>query len=157
MWRDDPVGLAIGVVAMARPCVVTGVLAEPGTHRVELDVLIADAQVTLGGDVLGDVAPLPQAAGALVQLVEISDIADVEQVHRLRQRRFVGRRHEQVDVVAHQDVAVHRASVLVGRIDQKFEVMVAIVVTKEDRAAVITALYHVHGHAWDERSMLAGH
>ncbi len=90
-------------------------------------------------------ALLPDRAVAAVRFGEVAGVAFGGRAHEARRAAFARRRDEQVHVVPHQRVGVHRAGAACGTLAQPFEVGEA--VARAGKAGRERALHDVQGDA----------
>jgi hypothetical protein len=67
------------------------------------------------------------------------------------------RRYQQVNVVCHQTVRVHRALLLGGEFPQVSQVQQVVAVASEAGRPIVAALDDVRGNAWNDEPGLPGH
>ena len=111
MICDDGVGLATRMPPIAGPGIVPWVLHHARPYGVDLDIPCARHEVRLGLHQARPVAPFPQGPSALVRSVDMVDIPTPKGLHDLGNAVRVLWRHEQVDVIGHQHVRMHRRRV----------------------------------------------
>ena len=157
MGRDDRVGLAEGVAAVAGPAELARVGDHVGAHGVEFDVALAGEKIVLGLDGAGLVTAFPEGAAALVVAVDVLDVASAERLHELG-GAFGGLRcDEQMDMVGHEGVGVDGAAPVGSRFLQPAEVAVAVLLGKEAGLAIDASLHEVLRNIGKLDARAAGH
>ena len=71
------------------------------------------------------------------------DVMPADVLHQLPEVAGIGRRHQKMDVVVHQDVRMQLARGLVQRLSQLMQIEQPVVVIEEAREAVVAALDHM--------------
>ena len=107
---DQRIGLAESERTVAGPAVVARIGHHRGAQGVQFDIAVAVHEVVAIVHHAGLVATLPQRAAAVVGVVDVADVAAAQRLQRARQRVWSFRGQQQVDVVRHQHVGVHRAA-----------------------------------------------
>src|SRR4030067_279265 len=108
-------------------------------------------------DEAGFVAPLPEGTGAPVEMIDVTNILAPDILHEVRHPMFLHRRHQQVDMVGHQDIGVQPAVVALGCLGKITEITLTVPPTMKARFAVIAALHDMLGNADQVKTGLAGH
>ena len=145
------------VACKARPPVVAGVRHHPRAHRIEFDIAVAAQQVGLVIDQAGFVTAFPKGAGAAIAVVDVAHVAPAQRLHHARHQSAGDRRHQQMDVVGHQHIRVHRTAFAQGDLAQLAEVTVMIGVGEEARLPIVSALDDVLRNTGKVESGLAWH
>jgi hypothetical protein len=70
----------------------------------------------------------------------MAHIASAERLHGARQAVGIARRHQQVDMVGHQDIGVHRAATFGGGRREPVAIAGVVVIGEENRGAIVAAL-----------------
>ena len=91
-------------------------------------------------DQAGFVAAFPKGAGAAVAVVDVAHVAPAQRLHHARRLSAGGRRHQQVDVVGHHHIGVHRTAFAQSDLVQLAEVTVMVVVGEEARLPIASTL-----------------
>ena len=103
------------------PCLPTLLAASPrntaghhhaGTHRIKLNIAVARQQVGFGLGQAGTEPAFPQRPGALIAAVEILHITLPQLPHHLPRTLARLRRQQQMNVIGHQHISMHRAAAL---------------------------------------------
>lgn len=115
------------------------VLYHARPHRVEFDIPRARHEVRLGLHRARPVASFPQGPGAAVCRVDIVDVPTTNRLHDLGNAVRVLWRHEQVNVIGHQDIRMYRRRVPRGGVEA-CQVETIIVLMEEDRLPIMPAL-----------------
>ncbi len=157
MHGQQRVRHSLRVEAVARPRIVTRVPDHARAYRVGLDVLMAPEQIALAVDQAGAKASLPERPGAMVLAVEVLDITLSQELHRQPDAVVLVRRHQQVRVVGHQHIGVHRHAVGAGLHEQVAQVPPVIGLRQEARGPVVAALNHVKRDACKAQARSTGH
>ena len=100
--------------AVAGPAVVARIGDHRGAQRIEFDVAMAMHEVVTFADQACLVAAFPQRAAAVVRVVDVANIPPSKRLECAGQGIRLPRRQQQVYVVSHQDVGVHRAALAQG-------------------------------------------
>lgn len=157
MFADEFVAVAEGIVRVAGPAVGPGVADDPGPYRVGFDVAHAGDQVAFRIHQTSPEAAFPQGTAAPVPSIEIADIALPHALHQSRYAIVISWRHQQVNVVAHENVCMNRTRISLNRGGQVVEIPGAIGVAGENPLTIITALHHVLRQATDKVARLSCH
>src|SRR5690606_31279144 len=118
---------------------------------------MAAQHVVLAVDKASLVSALPQAPGAAMPRIEQADIVRAEPLHQTANGASVGRCHEEVDMVVHQDVGVQAAKRRGQRLPQKLQVAQSIAIVEEAGEAVVAPLHDVLRDAGKVDTGEAGH
>jgi hypothetical protein len=89
--------------------------------------------------------------------IEVLHITLAEVAHQTGARIGRGRSHEEMDMVCHQAVRVHRAVVSFRQLAQVREVDEIVVVTAEASSSVVAALDDMDGYAGQDQSQGSRH
>ena len=123
---------------VARPPVIGRRCHHSCAYGVQFDVSVAPQQVRFAVHEAGFVAPLPKYAGPAVAIIDEADIAPAKSLHDSSDMSAAGWCREQVDVIGHQHVGVHRAFFLGADLPQVVEVAQPVDVGKEARLPIIS-------------------
>src|SRR5262249_54506472 len=121
----------------------------PSPYRIQLDVSVAAEDVKCGLYDARAKPALPQGSGSLVSAIEILNVTLPKIAHQGRAGICSLRGEEQVHVVRHQTVRMHRTFMLFGQLAQMRQVHEVIVVLLEASDAVIATLNHVDCNTWN--------
>src|SRR5262249_3131799 len=157
MVRDDGIGLATRMPHITGPGIVPWVLHHVRPYRVELDIPHACQEVRLGLHQARPVAPFPQRPSALVCRINVVDIPTPNGLHDLGNTVRALWRHEQVDVIGHQDIRLHRSSVPRCGLMETRQIEAIIVLMKEDGLPIMPALDDVLRDPWQGIAGQSGH
>jgi hypothetical protein len=116
-----------------------------GPHGVEFDIAQTQQEIGLGFDYTGSVAALPQGAGALIRGVDIGHIAPPNGLHPFGNAIGPRGRYEQMDMIGHQDIGMDGAAITFGSVVNGGEVQAIVLVSEENRLAIIAPLDDVVG------------
>src|SRR5688500_8854859 len=157
MRRDEVILLAKRIAAITGPLMKPRVADHLGTDRVQLHVPMADEKIPLGLDRARAESPLPERAGAFVQVVEVRDVTPPHALHRLGERvRGVPRRQE-MDVVGHEHVGVNGHPGSTRHIDKAAMEVHAVALGAEYRLAVVPPYPDVGGNTRNVKAAKSGH
>ena len=144
----ERIEVPFGVMAVTRPPVVDRIARQPRPDRIELDVSLADEEVSLAIDGRRPEATFPESAAALAAVIDCAHVSAADPLHHARHGVCLVRGHQQMNVIGHQYVRVHRAAVLGGCSAQAIEVEPMVVVREEARCTVVPALDDMQRNAW---------
>jgi len=128
---------------IAGPAIVGGITNDTGSNRIEFDVSAAGQQVPVGIDDARSKSPFPKRSGALMPVVEPSNKASSERLHRAAKGLVCRRRDQQMDVIRHQHIGMHRKLVLARDFRKPVQIATMISIVDEDRLPVVSSLYDV--------------
>ncbi len=87
----------------------------------------------------------------------MAHVAPAERLQRARQAVLVLRRHQQVDVIGHQDIGMDAADIASGRLGQPVVVSGIVLDGEEDGASIVAALDDVQRLVGAEIAAEPGH
>lgn len=138
-----------------------GVVARVGDHacaqRVQVNVAMTLQHVTVIADETGLVATLPKGAGSAVPVVDVAHVAPTERLHGAGDASWCGGGHQQVDVVGHQNVGVHRARFTAGDLAQILQVPHIVDLREKAGTTVVAALDDVLGDVRQIEAWMSWH
>jgi hypothetical protein len=142
-----------GHAAMARPPIAGRVLDQARPHRIRLDVALRVDEVALALHQRSAVSPLPQRAGAAIHAIDVRHEVPPDGLDGAGDalRRPAG--GQDVHVVGHQDVGVHRNIVLARGFAEAAQEVATVRVREEDVLAVVAAHDDVLRDAGDEEPL----
>jgi len=155
--RDDGVGAAQGVAAVARPRVVSRRVHHMRPHRIELDVALAGEEVAVGLDDRRAEAALEECPAASVGAVDVLYVALAETLHEQRRSALALGRHQKMHMVGHEHVRVDPHRLARGKSGQGIEKCQAVGIGEEDRRPVATAQDRVHRKAGGDDARVSWH
>lgn len=142
---------------MAGPCVVRRIRDHFRAQRVQFDVAVALQQVAVVADGTRLVASFPQCPGSAMPIIHVADVAPSQGLHGARDATRGAGRHQQVNVIRHQDVCVHGAAFAPSDFAQILQVTDVVDLDEEARAAIVAALDHVLCNAGKVDAGRTGH
>jgi hypothetical protein len=155
--RDHGIGNAERVAAVTRPEVLLRRANQACAHRIELDVALAGEEVAVGLDERRAEAPFEERPGAMVGAVDGLHVALAEPLHQ-PSGSAVGRgRHQQMQMVGHQDVGVDAHRLAFRERGQGRRKHAIIVLADEDRGPIDTPQNDVHGEAGGDDADVPAH
>ena len=139
-WHASHSLKAEGQCVVAGPAVVARMGDHCGAQWIEFDVAVAVHEVVAIADQARLVAAFPQRAAAVVRVVDVADIPPSERLQGARHGIGLLRREQQVDMVGHQYVGVHRAALAQCDLAQGRAIAEVVRLREEAGLAVIAAL-----------------
>ena len=128
-----------------------------GANRISLDVSVTGKDVRLAVRETRTIATFPQCTASLVAPIDILHIPLPEMLHEQTGTLAPLRSEQQMDVVGHEHVGVHRARELRREFAEHSEVTPVVFLGVKTRNTVVAALNDVPGNARDTQSRSAGH
>jgi hypothetical protein len=113
-------------------------------HRIQLDVSIAGEQIAVRLDQRRPESTLEQTAGARVASIHVLHVPLPDLLHNPRHAIVFRRRHQQVDVVGHQHIGMHRHPRLLRRLCQVRQEETPIRVLEEHRSSIGSSKEDMH-------------
>jgi hypothetical protein len=92
-------------------------------------------------------SPFPQGAGAPMHGIDDANVLSTDMLHGRGYGAGLERRNEQVNVVGHQDISVHAATVARCTFGQALQIKATVDVAEEASRAVIASLQNVQRNA----------
>lgn len=157
MWAEQRVRLSERQGTVARPTVVARVGDHGRAQGIEFDVAVAVHQVVAAVHDAGFVAPFPECAGTVVGLIDVADVPSPERLQGPRDGACALRGEEQVHVVRHQHVGVHRTAFALGDLLQFPPVAEVVGFGEEAGLAIVATLHDMLGKAGEIDAKRAGH
>lgn len=157
MRRDDGIGAAEGVAAVARPRVVARGERHIRSHRIKLDVALACEEVTVGLDDGRAEAPFEERPAASVRAIDVLNVALAEPLHEQRRSAVALGRHQKVNRVSHQHIGTDAHRLACGKSCQGIEKRPVIGHGEEDRRPVDAAQDCVHRKAGGDDARVSWH
>ena len=152
MTAHELIELALRVASEARPPIGARIIHDPGPDGVHLDVSTALQEVALRVDDPRAIAAFPQRARAPVPPVEMADVRSPQRLHHACRRGRVRGGDEQMRVIRHEHIRVDRAARAIAGMEQRRQIVLAILVVDETGGAVVPALYDVERMAGQDES-----
>jgi len=146
MVREERVGCATGMPVVTRPGIRGGMGHHRSTYGVEFNIARTEQEIGLSLNQTRAVASLPQGAGAVIGGVDIGHIAATNGLHQFGQSIGLRGRHQQMDMIGHQDISMDGTARAFSRVLHRGEVEAIVFVTKENRLAIMTPLDDVLGN-----------
>ena len=128
MLLNQKIPLSLGVNAVARPAIFDRMF-HTRAHRVELNVALAGQQVGVRLGRAGAKAPFPEAATAPISAIHILRGTLTECLHNFAKSGTP--RHQQMNMIAHQDVRMTAATGISGMLRQSVEIEKVILVREK--------------------------
>mgnify|MGYP001097229291 CR=1 FL=1 len=134
-----------------------GIAHETRSHRTALDLALTADAITVALDQGRAEAALEQGAGSPISAVDVLDVAEAEALHQAA-RPALGRRcDEEMDVVGHQCIGMHRYPLSGSSLTQRSEEGSSIRLGEEDGRPVDPAHDHMQGVAGNNDSGVSCH
>lgn len=108
--------------------------------RVEFNVALAGKHVPIGVDQRSMETPFPQGSRTLLSFIHPPNVGAIYCLHHPGQPAGCIRRHQQVNVIAHQHIGVNPAILLVRVMTQQAQVGDAVAIRKEYGLTIVAAL-----------------
>jgi hypothetical protein len=89
--------------------------------------------------------------------IEQTGIVARERMHQPRQGTHLARRHQQMNMIAHQHIRVQATSKSHQRMPQALQVALAILVVQKARQAIVAPLHHVLRNTGKFETWKSGH
>lgn len=140
MILDHGVVLATRMPPIARPRVLLRTLHHARPDRVEFNIPITRQEIALSIHQTGPVSPFPQRPCPLIRCIDILHVPPTERLHDFGDTRGLTRLHEHMDMIGHQDIGVHRATMGRRRLVETRKVKTVIVGMEKDGLPIMTAL-----------------
>lgn len=101
--------------------------------------------VTVIADETRLVAAFPQGSSSAVPVVDVPHVASAERLHGAGDACRRGGRHQQMDMIGHQNIRVHHAAFTAGDLAQILQIAHVVDFREEAGTAVVAALDDVLG------------
>lgn len=152
-WID----IAVGQCMVAGPTILVRIGDHRGAQGIEFDMAVAVHDVVATVDRTGLVATFPQCAAAVIPVIDVADIAPAKRLQRARDGVRLLRGQQQVHMVGHQHVGMHRTAFAQGGFAQQRAITEVVRLDEEAGLAAVAALQDMLRDVGKINAWRAGH
>ena len=101
--------------------------------------------------------PLPQRSASPIRVIDIGNVVTPDKLDRFANRITCLRRHQQVDMIGHEDIGVDGTSVLLCPLLEPIKIGGIVFFSEKYGLTAIAALDHMGGNTWQIKSWFTWH